>query len=246
MSSPDLGVGPSLKGKLAVVTGGGGGIGSATVAQFRAAGALVVAVDRPGLAPADAHDFISTDLADGKQIEALVGEIDARHGRVDVLVHCAGIARDAVLWKLRPEQWSEVLAVNLDSAFHLLRLLAPIMRRTGGGAIALVASINGERGKFGQANYVASKAGLIGLAKTAALELGGFGIRVNCIAPGWIETKLTAPLADEFRQRALAETPLGRLGRPEDVASAALFLCSDMSRHVTGQVLRVDGGQLMA
>ena len=120
------------------------------------------------------------------------------------------------------------------------------MRRAGAGAVVLVSSINGQRGKFGQSNYAASKAGLIGLAKTAALELGGFGIRVNCVAPGWIETPFTASLAAEYRERALSETPLRRLGQPDDVANAVLFLCSDMSRHVTGQVLRVDGGQLMA
>ena len=110
----------------------------------------------------------------------------------------------------------------------------------------LISSINGERGKFGQASYAASKAGLNALARTAALELGRFGVRVNAVAPGWVETPMTADLGAEIRERALAETPLGRLGRPEDVAAAALFLCSDMSRHITGQVLRVDGGQLMA
>jgi acetoacetyl-CoA reductase/3-oxoacyl-[acyl-carrier protein] reductase len=147
---------------------------------------------------------------------------------------------------MNPGHWSEVLSVNLDAAFHLLRLCVPVMRRTGGGAVVLISSINGQRGKFGQSNYVASKAGLIGLAKAAALELGGFGIRVNCVAPGWIETPLTAKVPAEFRERALAETPLHRLGQPEDVANAVLFLCSEMSRHITGQVLRVDGGQLMA
>jgi NAD(P)-dependent dehydrogenase (short-subunit alcohol dehydrogenase family) len=236
----------SLAGKLALVTGGSGAIGSAIVAMFQAAGAVTVSVDRPGAPVPDGASFLPVDLAERTQIEALISEVERQHGRIDLLVHCAGITRDSVLWKMKPEQWSEVLSVNLDAAFHLLRLCAPVMRKTGGGAVVLVSSINGQRGKFGQSNYVASKAGLIGLAKAAALELGGFGIRVNCVAPGWIETPLTAKVPPEFRERALAETPLHRLGQPEDVASAVLFLCSEMSRHITGQVLRVDGGQLMA
>jgi NAD(P)-dependent dehydrogenase (short-subunit alcohol dehydrogenase family) len=165
---------------------------------------------------------------------------------VHLFVHCAGITRDGVVWKLSPEHWSEVLRVNLDSAFHLLRLLVPRMRAAGSGSVVLLASINGERGKFGQANYAASKAGLIALGKSAARELGGFGIRVNSVAPGWIETEMTRNLPDDFRQRAIAETALARLGSPEDVAGAVLFLCSPLASHITGQVLRVDGGQLTA
>jgi acetoacetyl-CoA reductase/3-oxoacyl-[acyl-carrier protein] reductase len=236
----------SLEGKLALVTGGSGGIGSAIVSLLRAAGARVVSVDRPGLAAPAGAASLSADLGDAAQIEALVASLASEHERLDVLVHCAGIARDAMLWKMSPSQWSEVLSVNLDSAFHLLRACTPLLRAAGAGSAVLVSSINGQRGKLGQANYVASKAGLIGLAKTAALELGGFGVRVNCVAPGWIETPLTAAVPTEYRERALAETPLRRLGSPDDVASAVLFLCSAMSRHVTGQVLRVDGGQLMA
>jgi len=236
----------SLAGKVALVTGGGGAIGSAIVARFRDADANVMSVDRPGSRVPDGVTFLPVDLAERAQIEALVAEVERQRGRIDILVHCAGITRDSVLWKMSPEQWSEVLSVNLDAAFHLLRHCTPVMRGAGGGAVVLVSSINGQRGKFGQSNYVASKAGLIGLAKAAALELGGFGIRVNAIAPGWIETPMTAAVPAEFREKALAETPLHRLGQPGDVASAALFLCSEMSRHITGQVLRVDGGQLMA
>jgi NAD(P)-dependent dehydrogenase (short-subunit alcohol dehydrogenase family) len=142
------------------------------------------------------------------------------------------------------DAWSEVLRVNLDSAFHLIRAAAPKMREGGGGSMVLIASINGERGKFGQANYAASKAGLIGLARSAAAEMGRFEVRVNAVAPGWIETPMTAALPAEARARALGESLLGRTGTPDDVARVVLFLVSSLSRHVTGQVIRVDGGQL--
>jgi len=160
-------------------------------------------------------------------------------------VHCAGGTRDALLSKMTDEEWRTVLSTNLDSAFFLLRSAAPALRRAGGGAVVLVSSINAERGKAGQANYAASKAGLHALARTAARELGRYGIRVNAVAPGWIDTPMTAGLSTELRERALGETVLGRLGRPEDVAGVVLFLCSGLARHVTGQVLRVDGGQLI-
>ena len=142
--------------------------------------------------------------------------------------------------------WRDVLRVNLDSAYHVVRGAIPLMRARGGGSIVLISSINGERGKFGQANYAASKAGLIGFARSVARETGRFGIRVNVVAPGMIETAMTAKLDPAVVDAAVAETALGRLGRPEDVAMAVLYLVSPMSVHVTGQVLRVDGGQLMA
>jgi NAD(P)-dependent dehydrogenase (short-subunit alcohol dehydrogenase family) len=174
-----------------------------------------------------------------------VADVAGRAGRLDVVVHCAGITRDAVVAKMSDADWHEVIATNLDSAFYLLRSVAPALRQAGGGAVVLVSSINAERGKVGQANYAASKAGMNALAMTAARELGRFGIRVNVVAPGWIDTPMTAAVPEEYRQRALDETVVGRLGQPEDVAGAVLFLCSDLGRHVTGQVLRVDGGQLI-
>jgi len=236
----------SLEGRVALVGGGGGGIGLAVVRALIGAGAEVACVDLPGVeCPAGAHD-LACDLGDPAAVQELMARFRARFPSLDVLVHCAGIRRDAVLWKMESGDWSDVLRVNLDSAFHLLRAAVPVMREGGDGAVVLISSINGERGKFGQSNYAASKAGLIGLGRSAARELGKFGIRVNVVAPGLIETPMTATLPDRFKDEAVAETALGRLGRPEDVARAVLFLCSDMSRHVTGQVLRVDGGQLMA
>ncbi len=233
----------SLAGRRALVTGSAGGIGQAVVELFGHAGAEVLSVDRPGVPPPPGVVHMPCDLADPLAIAALGNDLPQE---LHAVVHCAGIARDGMLWKLPVEHWDEVLRVNLDSAFHLLRAVLPALRRAGSGSVVLVASINGERGKFGQCNYAASKAGLIALGRSAAREFGAFKIRVNSIAPGWIDTPMTADLPAALRQRALDETALGRLGTPADVAAAALFLCSDLSTHVTGQVLRVDGGQLTA
>lgn len=235
---------PGLEGAVALVAGGAGGIGSATVAALSEAGARVVSADRDhsGTEP----DRLRCDLAEPGTAGRAVAATVERHGSLDVLVHCAGITRDAVLWKLADEDWDAVLRTNLDSAFHLLKAAAPHLRRSSRGAVCLVSSINGERGKRGQAGYAASKAGLIALARTAARELGRDGVRVNAVAPGLVDTAMTRELPPELREAAVAETVLGRAGRPEDVADAILFLCSELARHVTGQVLRVDGGQLMA
>jgi acetoacetyl-CoA reductase/3-oxoacyl-[acyl-carrier protein] reductase len=236
----------ALDGKVALVTGTGGGIGGAAASVLVAAGATVYAVDLPGReAPAGARPA-PCNLADAGAVRKLVDHVSQDAGRLDVLVHAAGIVKDGVLWKMSDEAWADVLKVNLDAAFWLLRASAPLMRAGGGGRVVLVTSINGERGKFGQSNYAAAKAGLIGLGRSAARELGAFGVRVNLVAPGWIETGMTASLPESARAKAIEETALGGPGQPEDVAAAILFLVSDMSRHVTGQVLRVDGGQLTA
>ena len=235
----------SLAGKVAMVAGGGGAIGSAIAATLIEAGATVVSVDRPGHDGPPGTRSIACDVTRPDAVRELYAAVEAKDGRLDILVHSVGIARDSVVWKMSDEAWSSVIETNLDSAFYLVRGAVPLMRKSGGGAIALVSSINGERGKLGLANYAASKAGLNALARTVAREVGRFGIRVNAVAPGWIETPLIEGIAPEWRQRAIDETALGRLGVPDDVARMVLFLCSDMSRHVTGQVLRVDGGQLI-
>jgi len=236
----------SLEGRTALVAGASGGIGSAASRLLAEAGARVVGVDRPGVPESPAGRHVSCDLTDAGGVRRLLDDIRSREARLDTLVHCAGIRRDAVLWKMDDAAWSEVMRVNLDSAFHLLREAAGLMRDTGDGSIVLVSSINGERGKFGQANYAASKAALIGLARTAARELGRFGIRVNVVAPGLIATPMTATLPENVLRQSIEESVLGRTGEPDDVAAAILFLCAPMSRHITGQVLRVDGGQLIA
>jgi acetoacetyl-CoA reductase/3-oxoacyl-[acyl-carrier protein] reductase len=235
----------SFVNQVALVVGGAGGIGSAVCRSLAEAGAAVVCADRTATPMGTGITTVTCDVRESSEIGALLETLTRTHGRLDVLVHCAGVTRDGVLWKLTDADWATVLATNLDSAFYLLRAAVPLMRRGGGGAIVLVSSINGERGKAGQANYAASKAGLNALSRTAARELGRFGIRVNAVAPGWIETPMTAAVTDDLRRRAIDETALGRLGAPDDVANATLFLCSTLARHVTGQVVRVDGGQLI-
>ena len=233
--------GMGLEGAVALVTGGAGAIGRAIVGQLRAAGAEVVAADLD-----EGLDCSSCDVTDSGAVEGLIAQVVAEHGGLDLVVHCAGITRDGVLWKLSDDDWRGVMSVNLDAAFYVLRSAAPHLRRSTRGAVVLISSINGERGKRGQSNYAASKAGLIGLARSAARELGRDGARVNVVAPGFIETPMTETLPAAIRARALEETVLDRVGHPDDVAGAVLFLCSDLARHITGQVLRVDGGQLIA
>jgi 3-oxoacyl-[acyl-carrier protein] reductase len=236
----------ALKNRVAMITGGGGGIGRATASMLMQSGARVVSVDLPGRLSAPGTVSLECDLSDSAQVTSMFGSFETDFDRLDVLVHAAGTTRDGVAWKMSDENWRTVLSVNLDSAFFVLREAVPRMRAVGGGAIVLVSSINGERGKFGQTNYAASKAGLIGLGRSLARETGKFGIRVNVVSPGLIETEMTAGLSAADRQRAVDESALGVAGLPEDVAAAVLFLGSPWSRHVTGQVLRVDGGQLIA
>ena len=242
--------------RVAVVTGAFGGIGAAVVRALAEAGAHVALLDsRPagsGAAAAAAVEsrgrraaLIAADVASETSVESAFQEIRRRLGEPGILVNNAGITDDAILWRMSTASWRRVLDVNLTGAFLMMRAAIPAMRAAGWGRIVNVASINAERGKAGQANYAASKAGLIALTRTAARELGPRGITVNAVAPGFIETAMTAALPEAVRRRAVEESALGRLGRPEDVAAAIAFLCSEAAGHVTGQVLRVDGGQLM-
>ena len=236
----------SLEGKVALIGGGSGAIGRAIGARLLECGARVYALDRPGRQPPGGAIAIPADLTNPDEVAAAVARIESETQRLDVVVHAAGTTRDARLWKLSAEDWRAVLSTNLDSAFFLLHAAVPLMRRSGPGSIVLVSSINAERAKVGLAAYAASKAGMNALARTAALELGGFDIRVNAVAPGWIDTPMTAGLPEEFHQRARDESALGRIGEPDDVARAVMFLASGLARHITGQILRVDGGQLIA
>ena len=243
MSAADEALG--LGGRVALVAGGGGAIGGAIAARLRDAGARVFCLDLPGRNGPAGTTTIACDLTQPSQVAGAVTRVGDEAARLDVVVHGAGVTRDARLWKLGDEDWKTVMATNLDSAFYLLKSAVPLMRRTGPGSIVLVSSINGQRGKVGLAAYSASKAGLDALARTAARELGAFGIRVNAVAPGWIDTPMTGRVADEIRRRAVEESVLGRLGEPDEVADTVWFLASRLGRYVTGQILRVDGGQYM-
>lgn len=236
-------VGGRLDGLVAVVAGGAGAIGAAICRRLSDAGARVYSLD---VRRAETAGVVSLacDLANSAAIDAAVARIDAEAGRLDIVIHAAGVVRDARLWKVTDDDWRTVMSINLDSAFYLLRAATPMLRRAG-GAVVFVSSINAERGKIGQAAYAASKAGMNALARTAARELGSFGVRVNVVSPGWITTPMTASLPDDLRERAREDASLGRLGEPDDVARVVWFLAGPMAAHVTGQVLRVDGGQLI-
>jgi len=231
--------------RIAVVTGGASGIGAAVALDLRRSGARVVVFDLDAADGRACDLSLRIDIGDPAAVKQAFQRIDEELGPPTLAVHAAGIRRDAVIWKISDEDWDATLRVNLTGAFHLLREMAPRIRAHGSGGVVLVGSINGARGKFGQAAYTASKAGLEGLAKTAARDLGKFGGRVNVVAPGLVDTPMTASLADEWRQLALDETVLGRIAEPPDVATVVRFLLSDDARHVTGQCLRVDGGQYM-
>lgn len=231
-----------LDGRCAIVTGGARGIGQAIAAVLAKAGAVVHVVDmvQPGGSDGEAMNFHSCDIANS---QAIGNVMDSIAGPVSILVNNAGITRDRSLMKMSDEEWTDVISVNLTGAFNMMRAVAPLMAGADGGSIVNVTSINGIRGKFGQANYAASKAGLIGLTKTAARELGPRGITVNAIAPGMVMTEMARALPQDTLDRAIGETVLNQLAEPADIAAAALFLASDAARMITGQVLQVDAGQ---
>lgn len=231
-----------LEGRVAIVTGGSGGIGGAVMRAFRDAGAHAISLDlaKP---VGEGHGWVETDVTSDASAAASVEKVAKDYGRIDLVVHAAGVSRDAVLWKLGVEDWDLVLNVNLRGAFLLLRHAIPVMRRGQGGRVVLIGSINGSRGKFGLTAYAASKAGLVGLARSLARETARFGIRVNVVEPGMVRTPMTEALPPEVREAGARESLLGRVLEPEEVAAAVLFLCSEASGQITGQILRVDGGQ---
>ena len=233
-----------LAGKTAVVTGGSGGIGSAIVRSLQEAGALATSLDLSP--PPDNHiPWLQCDVRSDESVSSAVRQFFQQNGRLDLVIHAAGISREAVVWKLTVEDWDMIQAVNLRGAFLLLRHAIPLMRQGPGGRVVLIGSINGSRGKFGTSAYSASKAGLLGLAKSVARETGRFGILVNVIEPGWVRTPLTEALPAATRQAAEAESLLGSLLEVSDVAAAVLFLCGPGASRITGQILRVDAGQFL-
>jgi 3-oxoacyl-[acyl-carrier protein] reductase len=226
------------------VTGGSRGIGRAIAVEFARAGADVVVGYRSGTEEAESvateigGRAVQADVADPEQAKALVEEA----GEIAILVNNAGLTRDGVLARMTDADWRDVIETNLSSVFYTCRAASRGMMKRRGGAIVNISSIVGLRGNWGQTNYSASKAGIIGFTKSLARELGSRGVRANVVAPGYVKTRLTDELPEEARGAMLDNTPLGRLGDPEDVAGAVRFLCSDEASFITGEVLLVDGG----
>ena len=242
-----------LDGKVALITGGSRGIGAALVRAFAREGARVVftymgsaeraeALAGELSAAGRAVESHQADAADTAGTQQLIDGIVQRHGRLDIVVNNAGITRDNLILRMSEQQWDEVMATNLKSAFNTTKAAAKHMMKQRAGAIINITSVVGIDGNAGQANYAASKAGMIALTQSIAKELGSRGVRVNAVAPGFIETEMTASLPEAELAKWKAGIPLGRGGSVDDVANVCLFLASDMAAYVTGQTLRVDGG----
>ena len=244
----------TLAENVAIVAGGSLGIGAAVALELARQGASVAINYRKHKEEAEeiirrAEErgvkgmALRSDVSVFEDAARMVGEVHGAFGRLDILVNNAGINRDGVIWKMAEDQWDRVVDVNLKGCFNYTRAVAPIFREQKSGKIVNITSINGLRGKFGQSNYSASKAGIIGFTKAVAKELGKYGVNVNAVAPGLIETDMIKEAPKEVIDQALADIVLGRVGKPEEVASVVSFLCTDAARHITGEVIKVDGGQ---
>ncbi len=249
-----------LNGKTALVTGAARGIGKAVSMKFAREGANIAFTDLAFNDDMNAAIEITRqeiealgvtcrayagNAASFEETENVVKKIHEDFGSIDILVNNAGITKDTLMLRMSEEQWDAVISVNLKSAFNFIHAVAPIMLRQRGGSIINMSSVVGVHGNVGQCNYAASKAGMIGLAKSIAQELGSKGIRANSVAPGFIETAMTAQLPDDIRKEWLKKIPLRRGGQVEDIANVCLFLASDLSSYVTGQVIQIDGGMNM-
>ncbi|MFH1045373.1 MAG: 3-oxoacyl-[acyl-carrier-protein] reductase [Candidatus Omnitrophota bacterium] len=243
-----------LEAKVAIITGGARGIGREIALSFARAGASLAIVDVDAQALAETERELaslgspsaqfSVDVTSLQQVEEMVNKTLDKFKKIDILINNAGITRDALLIRMKEEDWDQVLAVNLKGTFNCTKAVSKIMLKQRSGAIINIASIIGLIGNVGQANYAASKAGIIGLTKSVAKELASRGITVNAIAPGFIQTEMTARLPEEIKAKMLERIPLGRFGTPKDVAQLAAFLASEEARYITGQVVTIDGGML--
>lgn len=245
-----------LEGKTALITGAARGIGKAIALKFASEGANIaftdLVIDENGEKTKEEIEAYgvkckayASNAANFADTEKVVNEVKEDFGSIDILVNNAGITKDGLMMRMTEAQWDAVIAVNLKSAFNFIHAVLPIMMRQRHGSIINMASVVGVHGNAGQANYAASKAGLIALAKSIAQEVGSRGIRANAIAPGFIETAMTAALPDNVREEWVKKIPLRRGGKPEDIADVATFLASDLSSYVSGQVIQVDGGMNM-
>jgi len=243
---------PILDGRVALVTGASRGIGRAVARALAAEGAVVVVAARDTerlsavvgeiTGAGGRADGLTLDVADRASVEAAFSRLLEAHGRIDCLVNNAGVTRDNLLLRMKDEEWRQVITTNLGGAFLCTQAALRPMIKQRSGRIVNVASVVGLTGNAGQANYAASKAGLVGFTKSVAREVASRGITVNAVAPGFIETDMTAAMTDKAREAVTTAIPLGRVGSPEDVAGAVVFLASDAAAYVTGQVLGVDGG----
>ena len=245
-----------LEGKVALITGAARGIGKAIALKMASEGADIaftdLVIDEVGQATEQEIGALgvkvkgyASNAADFAQTEAVVAQVKEDFGHIDILVNNAGITKDGLMLRMTEAQWDAVINVNLKSAFNFIHALVPIMMRQRGGSIINMASVVGVHGNAGQSNYAASKAGLIALAKSVAQEMGSRGIRANAIAPGFIDTAMTQSLPEAVRQEWAQRIPLRRGGTVDDIANVAIFLASDLSSYVTGQVIHVDGGMNM-
>ena len=245
-----------LEGKVALITGAARGIGKAIALKMASEGADIaftdLVIDEVGQATEQEIGALgvkvkgyASNAADFAQTEAVVTQVKEDFGHIDILVNNAGITKDGLMLRMTEAQWDAVINVNLKSAFNFIHALVPIMMRQRGGSIINMASVVGVHGNAGQSNYAASKAGLIALAKSVAQEMGSRGIRANAIAPGFIDTAMTQSLPEAVRQEWAQRIPLRRGGTVDDIANVAIFLASDLSSYVTGQVIQVDGGMNM-